>query len=331
MKSTRTVLAACMVCLAMLTVFTVGAAVADDKYPSKPIKLVVPYGPGGATDLAARVLISVLPQYLGQPVVVINKPGASGSICLDYITKVKPDGYTMLMVAIGSNALYTAMNTKLPFKYNDFTYVARTQINPGVTVINAKRPWKNFEEFKAAIKKDPSKIKFATAGLGTIQHLSAAMIYKALGIPTSKLVAVPYDSGTAAVLAVAKGEVDAWSGNLSEAVSSLRGGLVRPLAVTTPKRVKGFEQIPTYTELGLPQIDLVGFRGVAGPKGLPANVVKAWEDAVSKAAKSKPWIKLVKNLGDVPGYMDSKDFTAFEEKSFKRYRALFTELGLLIK
>ena len=237
----------------------------------------------------------------------------------------------MMMAAIGSNALYTAMNTKLPFKYNDLDYVARTQINPGITVVNAKRPWKNFEEFQTAIKKDPSKIKFATAGLGTIQHLSAAMIYKALGIPISKLIAVPYDSGTAAVMAVSGGEVDAWSGNLSEAVSSLRGGLVHPLAVTTAERIKGFEQIPTYTELGLPELDLVGFRGVCGPKGLPANVIKVWEDAVAKTTKAKPWLKLVSNLGDVPGYRDSKDFTTFEEKEFKRYRALFTELGLLIK
>jgi tripartite-type tricarboxylate transporter receptor subunit TctC len=292
---------------------------------------MIPYGAGGATDLAARVLISVLPDYLGQPVVIVNKPGASGSICFDYVTKAKPDGYIMMMAAIGSNALYTAMNTRLPFKYDDLEYVARTQINPGVTVVNAKKPWKNFEEFQAAIKKDPSAVKFATAGLGTIQHLSAAMIYKALGVPVSKLVAVPYDSGTAAVMAVSKGEVDAWSGNLSEAASSLRGGLVRPLAVTTTERIEGFEQIPTYTELGLPDIDLVGFRGVCGPKGLPANVIKTWEDAVAQVTKSKPWLKLVKNLGDVPGYMDAKDFTAFEKKEFERYRALFTELGLLIK
>ncbi len=331
MHRKKLILATMLTCLFMLAAANLGPAMAANKYPSQAIKLYVPYDAGGATDLAARILVGVLQDYLGQPVVVINKPGASGSICLDFITKQKPDGYSMLMVAIGSNALYPAMNTKLPFKYNGFTYVARTQINPGVTIVNAKRPWKNFNEFRAAIMKDPGKIKFATAGLGTIQHLSAAMIYKALGIPIKKLVAIPYDSGTAAVMAVAAGEADAFAGNLSEAVSSLRGGLVRPLAVTTPQRVDGYKDIPTYTEMGLPQIDLVGFRGVAGPKNLPPEVIKAWEDALAKTAKNKAWLKLVKNLGDEPGYLDAKAFTTFEDKEFQRYRELFTELGLLVK
>lgn len=315
----------------LFTVLFAGSVMADPKYPEKPVKMIIPYGAGGATDLAARILSSVIPDFLGQPIMIVNKPGASGSICFDYVRKAKPDGYTMMMAAIGTNALYTAMNTKLPFKWDELVYIARTQINPGVTIVNAKSPWKTFEDFARALKKDPGKYKFSTSGLGTIQHLSAAVIFKGIGIPIPKLIAVPYDSGAAGVLAVVQGEVDAWSGNFSEAISNLRGGLVRALAVTTPERLKAWKKIPTYTELGYPSIDLIGWRGVCGPKGLPEYIVKIWEEAIEKTTKTKPWLKLAKNIGDEPGYLNTKDFSAFQEKEFKVYRELFTELGLLIK
>lgn len=317
--------------LTVFIVFSAGSVSADPKYPEKPVKMIIPYGAGGATDLAARILSSVIPDFLGQPIVVVNKPGASGSICFDYVRKARPDGYTMMMAAIGTNALYTGMNTKLPFKWDDLVYIARTQINPGVTIVSAKSPWKTFEDLAKALKKDPDKYKFSCSGLGTIQHLSAAIIFRELGIPVSKLTAVPYDSGAAGVLAVVQGEVDAWSGNFSEAVSNLQGGLVRALAVTTPERLKDWKNIPTYTELGHPNIDLVGWRGVCGPKGLSDDIVKIWEEAVGKAIKTKPWLQLAKNIGDEPGYLNARDFLVFQEKEFKRYRALFTELGLLIK
>lgn len=324
-------ISAFIVILSLFIVLFAGTVSADPTYPDKPVKMFIPYGAGGATDLAARILSSVIPDFLGQPIVVVDKPGASGSICFDFVRKAKADGYTMMMAAIGTNALYTGMNTKLPFKYDDLVYIARTQINPGVTIVNVKSPWKTFGEFAKALKENPDKCKFSCSGLGTIQHLSAAIIFKELGIPIPKLTAVPYDSGAAGVLAVVQGEVDAWSGNFSEAISSLRGGLVRALAVTTPERLKDWDQIPTYTELGHANIDLVGWRGVCGPKALSGQIVKIWEGAVEKTTKAKPWLKLIKNIGDDPGYLNSRDFTAFEEKEFKRYRTIFTELGLLIK
>jgi tripartite-type tricarboxylate transporter receptor subunit TctC len=107
--------------------------------------------------------------------------------------------------------------------------------------------------------------------------------------------------------------------------------MLRALAVTTPERLEDFPDVPTYTEAGYPNIDLVGWKGVAGPPGLPANVVSVWEKAVEKTCQSKPWIKLVKNLGDLPGYMNAKDFDALVHKEFKRFRAIFTDLNLLRK
>jgi tripartite-type tricarboxylate transporter receptor subunit TctC len=300
-------------------------------YPSKPVKLMCPYSAGGTTDLAARTLASALPDFLGQPVVVVNKPGASGSICFDYTMKVKPDGYQMMMAAIGSNALYPAMNPNLPFKYDDLVYLARTQINPNMLVVSAKSPWNKFEDLAKALKENPGKYKYSTAGPGTTSHLGACLLLQALGLPISAASAVHYNSDGEAVLALIQGEVDFFQANLAPMDSHVKGGLVRGLAVTTDKRLPGYDQIPTYTELGYPTVDVIGWRGICGPKGLPENVVKAWETAVEKTTGSKYWTTVITKFGDVPGYMDSKQFSAFVDKEFKRYRKLFDELGLLMK
>ena len=304
---------------------------ADAGYPVKAVKLMCPYGAGGTTDLAARTLSSGIPEYLGQPVVVINKPGASGSICFDYVRKVKPNGYVMMMAAIGTNALFPAMNPKLPFQYDDLIYVGRTQINPNMLVVSGKSTWKSFNDFAKALKKNPGKYRYGTAGPGTTSHLGASLILQELGLPLSAAVPVHYDSDSEAVLGVIQGEVHFFQANLAPMDSNVKAGMVRGLAVTTKSRLKDHKNVPTYTELGYPNINVLGWRGVCGPPGLPDNVIKKWEDALEKACNSKYWTKVVTKFGDVPGYMNSKDFTAYVQKEFKRYRALFTTLGLLMK
>ncbi len=313
-----------------LLLFMVSGAFAGE-YPSKPVKLICPYGAGGTTDLAARTLASAIPEYLGQPVVVINKPGASGSIAFDYVTKQKTSGYTMMMAAIGANALFPAMNPHLPFKFNDLTYVARTQINPNMLVVSSKSKWKTFQDFAKALKDNPGKLRYGTAGPGTTSHLGAALILEALGLPMDAAKAVHYNSDGQAVLAVIQGEVDFFQANLAPMDGHVKSGLVRGLAVTTDNRLPDHPKVPTYKELGYPSVNVIGWRGVCGPPGLAPEVIAKWEKAVKETVKSKYWTKVVTKFGDVPGYMNSKDFTKYVAKEFKRYRALFTKLGLLMK
>lgn len=306
-------------------------ALSGDKYPSKPIKLIVPYGPGGATDMAARVLVSVIPEYLQQAVIVVNVKGAGGSVGFDNVRRAKPDGYTMMMNAIGANVLVPAKNTKLPFSYDEMTYVARTQINPNVLIVNKNSPYKSFESLAEALKKNPDRLKYSTAGVANVTDLGPSILLKELGLPDSAAVAIHYDSDNAALLALLQGESDFVQGNLAPFASAIKGGQVIPLAMTTPERVKGFDNIPTYTELGYPGVSIVGWRGVSGPPGLPPEIAKIWEEAVAKTCKAKSWIKLVKKLGDEPGYMGTKQYNEFVHADYKRYRELFTNLGLLIK
>ena len=329
-KAVRTV--AIFSVVAFLAVFALAApALSGDQYPQKPIKLVVPYGPGGATDLAARVLVSVIPEYLGQAVIVVNVKGAGGSVGFDNVRRAKPDGYTMMMNAIGACVLVPAKNTKLPFSYDEMTYIARTQINPNVLIVNKGSAYKSFEDLAAALKKNPGKLKYSTAGVANVTDLGPSIMLKELGLPDSAASAVHYDSDNAALLALLQGESDFVQGNLASFASAIKGGQVVPLAMTTPERVKGFDNIPTYTELGYPKISIVGWRGVSGPPGLPMEIAKIWEEAVAKTCQAQSWIKLVKKLGDEPGYMGMQAYNQFVKSDFERYRELFTNLGLLIK
>lgn len=323
--------AICSVAVFFVAFLLATPVLSGDNYPSKPIKLIVPYGPGGATDLAARVLVSVIPEYLQQAVIVVNVKGAGGSVGFDTVRRAKPDGYTMMMNAIGACVLVPAKNTKLPFSYDEMTYISRTQINPNVLIVNKKSPYKTFQDLAAALKENPGKLKYSTAGVANVTDLGPSILLKELGLPDSTAVAVHYDSDNAALLALLQGESDFVQGNLAPFASAIKGGQVIPLAMTTPERVKGFDEIPTYTELGYPGVSIVGWRGVSGPPGLPPEIVKIWADAVAKTCQAKSWIKLVKKLGDEPGYLGAQQYNDFVKADFKRYRELFTDLGLLIK
>jgi len=316
----------------LINTFVISQALcAEKKYPTKPVKLVVPFGTGGATDIAARGLAGPIQEFLGQPVVVVNLPGAGGAVGFDDVRKSDPDGYKLMMAAIGANALVPALNTKLHFGYDELTFIARTQIDPNAIIVNAKSPWKSFKEFAEALKNNPGKYKFSTAGIGQVSHVGPIIMLNGIGLKGSDATPIHFDSDGEAVLAVIRGDTDFYQGNLNAIMGSLKGGLVRCLAVTTPQRVEVIKDVPTYTELGYPQINIVGWRGVCGPSKLSDSVVSTWEEAVNKTLKSQTWLKMAEKLGDIPSYMNSKEFTNFIHEEFKRYRKLFTELGILIK
>jgi tripartite-type tricarboxylate transporter receptor subunit TctC len=314
------------VAIGNLFFFSIASAV--DTYPIKPIKIFVPYEPGGATDIAARVLANNLPSFLEQPLVIFNKPGAGGSICFDYLRNAKADGYSIMMVANGANCIYPAMNPNLPFKWDDIKYIARTQILPDLLIVKNNNPWKNFKAFADALKKNPGKYTYATAGVGTSSHLGGAVILKELGLPLSSAKAIHYNSDAAALLALIQGKVDFMQSHLSVAGNKLKKKVVRGLMMTTAKRIEGWD-IPTCVELGYPGIEFVGWRGVAAPAGISDEIVQIWEASIEKMTKSKGWVKTITKLGDEPAYMNSKDFTQFQAEKFKMFQELFEELGLI--
>ncbi len=219
----------------------------------------------------------------------------------------------------------------MPYRFDELTYIARTQINPNVLIVAEKSPWKSFEDLAADLKKHPGKFRFGTAGIAQVTQLGPSLLLTALGLPVDAATPVHYDSDSAAMMACLQGEVDFVQGNLAPFASAIGGGLVRGLAMTTPERVPGYDEIPTYTELGYPEVDIVGWRGVSGPPGLPESVAKKWEDAIAKLVETPSWLSLVGKLGDEPGYLNTKEYNEFVKHEFKKYRKIFTDLDILIK
>lgn len=296
-------------------------------YPKEPITMIVPWGPGGASDLAARAIAKVLPKYLGQQVVIVNKPGAGGAVGMESLVRSKNDGYTMFLASIGSNTLTPAFTPKIPFKYDEITFICRTQINPAALVVKADAPWADLKAFVAALKKEPEKFMRGTSGIGSMQNVGGIKFLKAIGVDPKKVTMVPYNSGNEQVIALLGGNIHFTYTNLVEPIAQIRAKKLRALAVG-PKKVDEFPEVPTFAEMGIP-VEVTGWRGIAGPPNLPDYVVKKWVEAMEKVSKDKEWIDTALKLGDIPGYLGPKEFKALVVKEYTEMKEEAKALGIL--
>jgi len=319
----------CFLFLMLFVLFNMSTARAGS-YPEKPIQLIVPFGAGGSTDLAARVLASVIPKYLGQPVVVINKKGGGGQIGMNYVIKAKPDGYTMMEATIGPITIYPAIHRKAPFTYNSLKAVARTEVVPAVLVTRPDKRWSNLKEFADFVRNNPGALKYSIAGMGSLSELGVKSSMAATGIPMENAIGVPF-GGTAEALAALLGKhTDYLYANLTPCIDHIRAGTLVALGISTSSRLKSLPEVPTFTEQGYSEANVMGWKGVVGSPKLPDEIVKVWDDAIQKMIKDKAWKKFQKKLGSVPAYLGPVDFTAFIEKEFNKFRKLAIEYNLLI-
>lgn len=301
-------------------------------YPEKPVTLVVPFGPGGASDLTARALSSVLPRYLGQPVLVVNRAGAGGVVGSTFVSHAKPDGYTMLLARVGSQAVGPALNATIPYQWDEFTFGPLIDLNPYVFVVNADSPYKTFDDLVQALKDKPGELSFSTSGPGTILNMGPQLLLNTLGLPSSAATQIPYKSGGAAVTALLGKHVDFLGVNLVSAISGIQAGKLRALVVTTQKRVASIPDTPTVAEAGYPKLEtVVGWSAIYGPPKLPKAVVDKWVAAMQAVAKDKTWIKLEQKLGSVPDVRSPEATRAFVKDQFQTYRKLGETLGLVIR
>ena len=314
--------------MALAVLLLLPAGVKAQDYPKEPITFIVPWAAGGATDLAARAVAKVLPKYLGQQLIIVNKPGAGGAVGMESLVRAKADGYTMIMASIGSNTLTPAFTPKIPFKYDEVTFICRTQINPAALVVKADAPWANLKEFIAAVKKEPEKFIRGSSGIGSMQNVGGIKFLKAIGVDPKKVTMVPYNSGNEQVVAMLGGNIHFTYTNLVEAVAQIRAKKVRPLAVG-PKRVDEFPDVPTFADMGYGQVDVTGWRGIAGPPNLPENVIKKWVQAMEKVTQDKDWIETALKLGDIPGYLGPKDFKEMCMKEYTEMKEEAKSLGIL--
>lgn len=296
------------------------AAALAQAWPSKPITLVVPFPPGGSSDTIARALGAKMQEKLGQPVVIENKGGATGTIGAAQVKRAAPDGYTVLVSSLGPFVIAPHLIKNVPYDAGkDFDLISVLVQAPNVLVVPAASPLKSVADVIAAMKKTPDKMSFASSGNGSSDHLTAELFWLQTG---TSGVHVPYKGGGPAMSDLLGGQVDASFQNINAVVPHVAAGKLRALAVTSNQRSPLLPQVPTLAESGVKDVDVYSWQAAAAPKGLPADV-KAKLHASMIAALNDPAVKPkllelgFEIVGDTP-----EQFAAFQAKENARWKQL---------
>ncbi len=270
-------IAACARATIALLLVAAATHAAGQTWPTKPIRLVVPFPPGGAVDFYARVVQQPLSEALGQTVVIDNKAGASGMVGAEMVAKSPPDGYTLLIGNIASLAINVGIYPKMAYDpAKDFTPVVRTVDVNYVLVVHPSVPAKTVPELVAYAKANPGKLSYGSAGSGSLPHLGTELFKAQTGVD---MVHVPYKGGGPMVTDLLGGSVQVVIGDQANLMPHVATGKLRALAVATPKRSPNAPDLPTIAESGVPGFDATAWQGVVGPAGMPADVVKRLNDA----------------------------------------------------
>jgi tripartite-type tricarboxylate transporter receptor subunit TctC len=300
---------------AAVLVLAAGAAHAQS-YPTKPIKMIVPWPPGGGVDTSARIISEPLSQRLGQPIVIENKPGAAGNIGTALAANEKPDGYTLLMGSLSPNAVNPHLYKKLGFDpVKDFEFVARVYTVPSFLVVPAASPAKSAQDLVALAKKDPGKLNFGSGGVGSSQHLFGVMFNKAAGI---EVVHVPYKGTSPAEAALVGGQVD-YMLNPPTALAFVSAGKLKALGVAAPARSPAMPDLPTLDEQGIKGVYTSTFYGVMAPAKTPKEIVDRLNKEIVAILKTDDVRARLAKLAADPGKESPEEFKKFVVGEIERY------------
>ncbi|SHH66674.1 tripartite tricarboxylate transporter substrate binding protein [Pollutimonas bauzanensis] len=265
-------------------------AAEDGDFPQRSIELVVPWQAGGGADVVARAFSSAVAKHLPQPVVVVNKPGASGAIGIGDVIRAQPDGYRLVLAT--SELVILRHLGMAKFSYTDLAPVAGLNSDPAAIVVRADDPARTLEDFLAKARAQPGVLSIGNAGVGSTWHMAAAAFAAASGTRYNE---IPFPGGAPALLALLGGHIDAVSVSTAEASTYVDAGKLRILAVMADKRERGFESVPTLKELGI-DVSVEMWRGLAAPKNTPASVMAVLRVAAAKAVKEPAWLDTLAKL-----------------------------------
>ncbi|WP_159911142.1 tripartite tricarboxylate transporter substrate binding protein BugE [Pantoea sp. 18069] len=281
--------------LGILSLF--GSAFAQSAYPSKPIKLLVPFAAGGTTDLIARVIADPLGRELGQPVIVENRGGGGGSIGAAETARAAPDGYHLGMATVSTTATNPAINPKIPYNVaTDFTPVINIAATPNVIAAHPQFAGKNYKQFLEEIKKNPAKYSYASPGTGSITHLMMEMFKLSTA---TDIMHVPYRGSGPALNDAVAGQVPLIFDNLPSALPFIKEKRLVPLVVAAPERVPALPDVPTFKEVGLEPVNRMAYYGILGPKNLPKEIVDKVNAAVRKVLQDPAIRKRIEETGSI--------------------------------
>jgi tripartite-type tricarboxylate transporter receptor subunit TctC len=311
--------------LAMALLGWAGGAAAQG-FPSKPVRIVVPFPPGGSTDLLARRIAEKWQQSMGQPVIVENRPGAGGVTGSDFVARATPDGHTLVLGVTGSHGVSISLNPRLPYHpLKSFEPISRVVSAPLVIVVGAAVPARTLAEYVAAARSRPGEITHSSPGVGTSMHLTGEMFNAAAG---TQLMHVPYKGSAGAINDLMGGQVQSMFSDFLVALPQVEAGRIRALAVTSARRHPLMPNVPTVAESGYPGFEALSWQGLFAPAGTPREVVERLNAETQKALASPDIRDFFSRQGFEVGGSTPAEFRTFIEAEIPKWAKVVKEAGL---
>ena len=310
---------------AIFAVLALAAGLAQSQqYPTKPVRIIAPFAPGGGTDFIARLIAQKLTERLGQQVIVENKPGAGGNLGAEFAVKSAPDGYTLLLVA-GSYTVNPSLY-KLSFDpVNDITPIVQLSQGPFVVAVHPSVPANNLKELIELARRQPDKLSYASAGSGSITHLASELF---LDMAKIKVVHIPYKGTGPALNDTIAGSTQLIFGSVSTTLQFIKSGRLRGLAVTTPRRISALPDLPTVAEAGVPGYEVVLWHGLVAPKGVPRLIVDRLNREANEVLKAKDMGDLLATDGVAPAGGTPEQFRAVIKADIGRWRGVVKQANI---
>lgn len=294
-------------------------------WPIRPVRIIVPFAPGGSADTLGRIVATKLTESFGQTFVVENRAGAGGVIGSELVARSAPDGYTLVVSGVASHAVAPALSAKVPYDpIKDFTHIVLFGGPPSVFAVHPSIPAKDLKAFVALAKARPGELNYGSPGNGTQGHLIAELLKRSAGID---IVHVPYKGASIAVVDLVAGHIHAISTTLTTAGTQVRAGRIRALATSSAARLPDYRDVPTFRELGYPQLVATIWFSLSGPAGMPADVVNRLSAEVRRILQLPDVRERLRPDGIEPGTLDVKAFTEFVANEIKRWEPVVRASG----
>jgi tripartite-type tricarboxylate transporter receptor subunit TctC len=307
-------------CSILVLSIGVGRIECQPKYPTRPIDVIVPFAPGGSTDLTVRVVTAALKKKWNVPINVVNKPGGNTVPASIEVYNAKPDGYTVLADGTPSCSMLPAVVKKIPFEVMDRTFLGSIGICPFVFSVAPSSPLKSMKDAEAEAKRNPDEFTWASLGGAALQDFAFRQLIRTFGVDVLKTKPVMSQGGSQSIVITAGGNVKVGGSALPSSIVALKGNMVRGLAITSKTRWSDFPDLPTTAEVGYPMVTATEYKSFACPPNTPSYVVEAWEKTLKELANDPEVVAQLKSVGMLPFYHDSagvKEYTLREMTEIK--------------